>query len=248
MAYFLYDNKRVHYSVKGKGNPILMIHGNTASSRMFLTVIKNYFRNYKVILIDLPGQGKSESLPKFKTDFWHYNALACINLLKKLNYGKVNIVGTSGGALIAINIALEAPELVNKIVADSFEGEFPLKSYTENLAEDREKDKRKILAKLFWYHMHGSAWRKVVDADTKANINFYKTGKSFFHKPISELKVPTLVTGSRKDEYCSHLDDIYSTLSSKSKNIKVHLFENGNHPAMISNKKEFFNLVQSFLK
>ena len=31
-------------------------------------------------------------------------------------------IGCSGGAIAAINLALETPELVNAVVADSFEG------------------------------------------------------------------------------------------------------------------------------
>ena len=49
-----------------------------------------------------------------------------LDMFEESNYKKVNLIGTSGGALVAINVALERPDLVNKIVADSFEGEFAL--------------------------------------------------------------------------------------------------------------------------
>lgn len=43
-------------------------------------------------------------------------------LLEYLNLEKVNLVGTSEGDWAAINAALEYPELVDKVVADSFDG------------------------------------------------------------------------------------------------------------------------------
>jgi len=245
MAYFEFDNKKIFYKVKGKGTPILLLHGNTVSSRMFSTLINKYSKVFQVITIDFPGHGKSERLEKFDTDFWYYNAQVTNALIEKLKLDKVTVIGTSGGALVAINLGLENPEKVNYIIADSFEGEFPLQSYIESIETDREKDKKKLLAKLIWWYCHGVDWKKIVDLDTKVNIEFSKTGKSFFHQPISELKVPTLLTGSLKDEYCDHLDEIYADLNKKNDSLEIHLFNEGNHPAMISNKNDFFEIVRN---
>jgi len=59
------------------------------------------------------------------------------------------------------------------------------------------------------------------------------------------LNVPTLLTGSKKDEYCSHLDKIFGKLKEKNSNFDIYLFESGNHPAMLSNKNEFFELIRN---
>lgn len=246
MPYFIYEDKKVYYRVVGHGAPMLLLHGNTASSRMFKGVVKEYAKKFTVIMLDFPGHGKSERLQKFETDFWFYNAEVSHALLNYLHLEKVFVVGTSGGALVAINLALEHPEVVSKVVADSFEGEMPLNSYLENLWKDRECDKKKFLAKLFWFYCHGFNWRSVVDMDTKMNLEFAKTGNSFFHKPFSSLQVPILLTGSREDEFCSFLDEIYADLQKKLPTAKVHLFAKGGHPAMLSNKKEFFEIVKNF--
>lgn len=157
------------------------------------------------------------------------------------------MIGTSGGALVAINLCMEHPERVNYLFADSFEGDYPLSSYINSLRTEREKDKKKFLAKIFWFMNHGRDWKKIVDLDTEMNIEFSKTDKSFFHKSISELKVPTLLIGSLKDEYCDHLDEIYKNLKMKNSTLKIHLFETGNHPALLSNKDGFYNLVAKAL-
>ena len=244
MAYFVFEQKHVFYRIKGKGSPILLLHGNTASSKMFNTVVNRYAKHFKVILLDFPGHGNSDREEKFETDFWHYNAKATYALINALKLENITIIGTSGGALVGINLALEHPECIKFLFADSFEGEYPLSSYIKSIEEDREKDKKKLFAKLFWYYCHGRDWEKIVDADTRVNMEFAKTGKAFFHKPISELKVPTLLTGSMQDEYCDHLDKIYAEFKGKNDLLEINMFEKGGHPAMLSNKNEFLNLVK----
>ncbi|MBI9063736.1 MAG: alpha/beta hydrolase [Marinilabiliaceae bacterium] len=244
MAYFEFDNKKVYYNIKGEGEPLLLLHGNTVSSRMFGALINIYAKEFQVIRVDFPGHGKSDRLEQFDTDFWFYNSNVTYALIEELQLDKVSVVGTSGGALVAINLSLEHPEKVKYLIADSFEGEYPLPSYIESLESDREKDKRKLLAKLIWWYCHGLDWKKIVDLDTIVNVEFSETGKSFFHKSISELKVPTLLTGSLEDEYCDHFDKIYADLKKKNDSLEIHLFEKGNHPAMISNKREFYKIIK----
>lgn len=120
MAYFIYDNKKIYYKEIGNGKPLIFLHGNTASSSMFLEIVNFYTDIFKVILIDFLGHGKSDRLSIFPEDLWFDEAMQVIAFLKEKQYEKVNIIGSSGGALVAINVALEAPELVSKIVADSF--------------------------------------------------------------------------------------------------------------------------------
>ncbi|MFC0877865.1 alpha/beta fold hydrolase [Saccharicrinis sp. FJH2] len=247
MAYFNFENLKVYYKIKGHGMPLLLLHGNTASSKMFSSLVKQYAREFQVILLDFPGHGKSDRLNEFETDFWFYNSKVAYALINELKLETISVIGTSGGALVAINLALEHPEKIKYLVADSFEGEHPLSSFISSIESDRKRDKKKILAKLFWFYCHGVGWKKIVDLDTKMNIEFSKTGKSFFHKSIRDLNVPTLITGSMEDEYCDHLDKIYGELKEKNKDLEIHLFDKGNHPAIISSRDKFLYLIKERL-
>ncbi|WP_455530823.1 alpha/beta fold hydrolase [Ruminococcus sp.] len=123
MSYFTFDNKKIYYEENGRGTPLLFLHGNTASSKMFTDFSKRYTDSYKVILIDFLGHGRSERLSEFTADLWFYEGQQAIAFLRHKHYDKVNIIGCSGGAIVALNVALEASECVDKVIADSFEGE-----------------------------------------------------------------------------------------------------------------------------
>lgn len=83
MSYFVYDNKHIFYDEIGSGTPLLFLHGNTASSIMYAEVSKKYSQNFKIILIDFLGHGKSDRLSEFPTDLWFYEAQQVIAFLKE---------------------------------------------------------------------------------------------------------------------------------------------------------------------
>lgn len=54
----------------------------------------------------------------------------------------------------------------------------------------------------------------VVDLDTEALVQCAREKRPLFHKPLKELNVPTLLTGSRKDEMCRpNLENEYKQMS-----------------------------------
>lgn len=251
MPYFKYKDKSCYYEEQGKGNPILFLHGNTASSNMFKYITKLYTENNKVILLDFLGHGRSDRLEKFSTDLWYDEALQTIEFLDQMKYGKVNLIGSSGGALVAMNIALERPDLVRSVMADSFEGEYPLKEFTQNIIEERAISKQDQGAKSFYHAMHGDDWESVVDNDTFAIYEHAKIIGKFFHKPLNSLSVKLLLVGSEEDEFISSIDHnyfsrVYADMIEKIGHGSIHIFKHGGHPAMLSNSSEFKTVAEEF--
>ncbi len=253
MGLFNFNGKKIYYNEVGTGVPLLLLHGNTASSNMFYEIAEKYSMTYKTILIDFLGHGQSERLEEFPADLWFYEAEQVIAFLKAKQYGKVNIIGSSGGALVAINVALEAPSLVGKVIADSFEGEKPLKAFTQNVAEDRENSKHDDNTKMFYEYMHGDDWEKVVDNDTHAIIRHDKEIGQFFHKKLESLVPDILLTGSKSDEFIcnispTYFETVYGDMIAKIGHGKIHLFETGGHPAILSNQDAFRQVSEDFFR
>ena len=248
MPYFTYQNKKIFFEEYGTGIPLLLLHGNSLSSRMFLPVVDDLQKYAKVILIDFLGNGYSDRLSSISDDLWYDEAQQAISLIDYLGYSQVNLLGSSGGALVALNIALERPDLVEKIVADSFEGETPLESFVANIYQDRAISKENLWLRTLYQQNHGDDWENVVDNDTLAIYTHYQNHKTFFHKNLCELNLPVLLTGSKEDEFMSgeFFENVYTKLPIRDK--RICIFEHGGHPAMISNKDAFIPLVISFLE
>ncbi len=135
MAFFKYGDKAVYYEEIGTGLPVVFLHGDTASSKMFGYIIPFYTDSFRVILVDFLGNGQSDRIGEFPPDLWYSQAQQVIAFLEYLDCGKVSLIGTSGGAWVAVNAALERPDLVHRVVADSFDG----RAFPDDFSETSEK-------------------------------------------------------------------------------------------------------------
>lgn len=249
MAYFKYGEKHIYYEETGTGFPLVLLHGNSVSSKMFTGIMDLYKEDFKVILIDFLGHGNSERLEQFPSDFWYDQAMQVIQLITHNHYGRVNLIGTSGGALAALNVALERSDLVHKVIADSFEGEQAVSSWTGTISAQREKTKTMEQVCMLWEYCHGKDWERVVDLDTDVVIRHDKTIKNFFHRDLSQLSIPALLSVSLEDDEYIGIMDIektYKELMMKIPKGTLHLFPSGGHPAMLTNAKEFADLAKDF--
>ena len=252
MSYFVFEHKRLYYHESGTGRPLLFLHGNTASSNMYVQITDRYKQDFNVILLDFLGHGKSDRLKEFPADLWFYEARQVIAFLKEKGYKDVDIIGSSGGAMVALNVALEAPELVGRVIADSFQGEKTNQLFTENLMIDRERAKSDRNARMFYADMHGSDWEQIVDRDTAAVLRHEKEIRCFFHQPLYSLKSDILLTGSREDEFMSavsdnYLESVYEDIIQKIGHGRICLFDSGGHPAMMTNQDAFYRISKAFL-
>lgn len=247
MPYFRYNDKKVYYRIEGDGEPLLLIHSNSASSRMFDPVLEYYTGKFSVILVDLPGHGKSARIPVFPKDFWFENSNAVYALLRHLEMPELNVIGTGGGALVALNLILEHPETVKALIADSFEGTESVASYAADIHVDREKEKKQLFMKLYWFRNHGLGWRRIVDRDSDAIYAHHMEIKKFFHRDLSEISRPVLLTGSLEDIYLKNIIvDLYADLKEIIKGSRSHYFYTVGHPAMITSGDEFAKVAAEF--
>lgn len=248
MSYFYYQSKKIYYTESGSGQPVLFLHGNTASSRMFELLLPLYEERFHVILIDFLGHGKSERLEKFPANLWMEEAKQSIALLEHLQLGKVSLVGTSGGAWVAMNAALERPDLVGRVVADSFDGRTLADDFTDNLIQERTNAKKDEMAVGFYQWCQGEDWESVVDMDTEALVQCAQEKLPLFTKPLSELQVPLLLMGSAEDEMSrTDFQEEYQIIAGET-GAQMYVFPKGNHPAILSNAEKAAEVIDRFLR
>lgn len=101
---------------QGEGFPLLIIHGLFGSADNWRTLSKKLAEQYRVIAVDLRNHGRSPHV-----DGMSYDAMAAdvLALLDKLGLEKAHILGHSMGGKVAMQLALNQPERLEKlIVAD----------------------------------------------------------------------------------------------------------------------------------
>lgn len=248
MSYFNYQSKRIYYTETGSGKPVLFLHGNTASSRMFELLLPLYEDKFHVILIDFLGHGKSDRVEEFPADLWAEEARQTIALMEHLNLGKVNLVGTSGGAWVAVNAALERPDLVDKVVADSFDGRTLADDFSENLIQERTNAGKDEMGVMFYKWCQGEDWERIVDMDTRALLQCAAEKLPLFNKPLESLQVPLLLMGSEGDEMSrADFQEEYREIAA-STGAEICVFSEGAHPAILSGGERAAEVICRFLE
>lgn len=247
MAYFYFKSKRIYYKEQGTGRPVLFLHGDAVSSKMFEPIFPLYQDCFKMIVIDFLGNGESDRVEKLPVDLWLEQARQTIALLEHLQYGKVSLVGTSGGAWVAINAALKRPDLIDRVVADSFDGRTLAEDFAENLIKERAEASKDEQAVEFFEWCHGKDWKKVVDLNTESLIQCAEEKRPLFWKPLKELKTPLFLMGSEMDDMVRRdFQKEYEAISKETGAI-IRIFETGFHPAIVSNWEQAAAAVKYFL-
>jgi pimeloyl-ACP methyl ester carboxylesterase len=102
------DKVRLYYEEAGKGVPIVFLHGFTLDHRMWRGQ-KDYFsKNYRVIIHDSRGHGKSDAPPTNYSRDTRVDDL--LMTLDQLGIDNCHLVGLSMGGSTGILFALKYPE------------------------------------------------------------------------------------------------------------------------------------------
>ena len=110
----------VGYRQAGDGPAVLLIHGMAGSSRTWRDVMPALAKNHRVIAPDLMGHGESAKPMGDYSLGAHASGLR--DLLGALGVERATIVGQSLGGGVAMQLAYQHPELVERIVLVSSGG------------------------------------------------------------------------------------------------------------------------------
>ena len=107
------DGDPVHYQIAGAGEPVVLVHGLSGSTRWWGCNVPALARHFRVYVVDLIGFGQSRGRRPFVLaeagDF-------LARWMEVAEIGRASIIGHSMGGLIALDLASEFPDRVEKLV------------------------------------------------------------------------------------------------------------------------------------
>ncbi len=244
MPNFVHDGHRLFYREHGKGPLLLILPGNTASSALHEGELDHFGARYRAVALDFWGTGQSDRLDSWPGNWWEQGAHDAAALMEHLGYRQGLVMGTSGGGVVALLMAILYPERVLGVIADSCVEHLPAPTFSHETQKRAQRTPGQV---AFWQKAHGDDWTQVVEADSDYLLRFEKTGGDCFHGRLKEIRCPVLLSASLEDESLPQVEAQLHAMAEQIRAARLYLAQTGGHPLMWSRPEEFQREADQFL-
>lgn len=256
------NGTRLSYEVTGRGRTtVVLIHGGLVDSRMWDDQVRPLAKRHRVIRYDLRGFGKSD-FPAGP----YSNVEDLYALLKFLKVEKASLVGLSLGGMIAIDFALEHPQMVESLILTSsalrgYQSPRNDKTIAINKAVEEQGMERAIELWLehpfFATAKSNASYQRRMRTMLADNFRYWgpwgpelKMVVVTWPSPpslerISLIHVPTLIIVGDRD--VSNILAIAEVLRTKIAGAQKAVIQNVSHHLNMEKPKEFNRIVLDFL-
>jgi len=167
------NNINLYYEKAGCGPPLLMLHGNGESHKIFRRAMKRLGESFTVYAIDSRGHGKSSRAKEL-----HYADMAedVAQFIEKLGLEKPMLYGFSDGGIIGLLLAIAHPGLLSRMAISG-----------ANITPEGAGDNWQRMLKAIYFITRGSRWRLML---YEPNIAA---------EELARIDMPVLVLAGEKD-------------------------------------------------
>lgn len=188
--YITVNGIKMYYEIYGKGEPMVLIHGNGGDVSSFRNQIPFFSKYYKVIVADSRAQGKSGD----NAQQLSYQLMASdwMLLIKELKLDSVYICGWSDGGIIGLIMAMDSSCKVKKLAVMGANIMPDTTAYPKYVLQFNKRAIEYVDSMISCKNtqLDWTRKRKQLKIWTEINIPF-----SELHK----IKIPTLVMAGDKD-------------------------------------------------
>ncbi len=255
-----YQGRKVYYEMKGEGAPVVLLHGYLESIKIWEGFSNDLAKNYRVICIDLPGHGNSETIAEVQTMDLLAGAVKEVLIKEKIK--KSVIVGHSLGGYVTLSFVEKFPEL---LAGFCLFHSHPLAD-TEEVKENRKREialvkagKKhliyevsvpKAFAKENADRLQQEVSRAIDIARSTPDAGIIAMLHGMMQRPdrrkiLEKPRLPGLWILGKKDQYIPYIK-ILSRVS-PADGIQVTSLENSGHMGFIEEKEKSLRVLNDFL-
>ncbi len=239
---FTYQNIKINYIRYGSGkDTIVLLHGWGQNIEMMKMVSDPFSSDYDIVIIDLPGHGKSEEPKKVLT---LYDFVDCVkSLLDSLNIQNPILIGHSFGGKISLLYAsmYDVKKLV--LFGSPFKKEITKISLKTKMLKSAKKipgiNKLENFAKK---HMGSTDYRNASPIMREILVEHVNLDIT---ENVKKIKCPTLIIWGTLDDAVP-LERAYE-LEKLIKDSGVVVYENCTHYAYLERLGQTISVLKSFL-
>ncbi|WP_105418345.1 MULTISPECIES: alpha/beta fold hydrolase [Neorhizobium] len=284
-AYVSAAGVRTRYLSAGSGEPILLLHDGVPGDPVFadggdvwLPVFRPLATRYRLIAIDRLGQGWTEN-PRNRADYSFDGILEhVVDAIKSLDVAPVHIVGHGLAGLLALRVAIDAPELVRSLTVINSNAAAPEAGLNELVlsenpypeGEPRHAAWATAVMSVDATHATGTfphrrlsmmsqpkyAEAAAIMFGTGQYENVFQTSvlavkeKTFAHLGANAVNRPTMLIWGHGDPSCpiNQAFDLYALLAKREGRVQLHAVGHSGHYPFREKPCEFARVLSDFIE
>lgn len=246
----------IQWDRKGQGPDVVLVHGFLGSGKTFEPLTEYLARNFTVTTIDLPGFAASYdvAVPATVEDL----AMMVADAIQSTGISQCAILGHSLGAMISLELSLQRPELLEKMViyGGCPDGSLPerFESFESSIDQIRidgfEPTAAKIISNWFQQGKEDPMFQKALAAGTQtdadraiAHIKTWDPWKA--RERLKQIKTPALIICGAADR-ATH-PDLSIEMWQKISGAQLAILPDAGHAAHLECPDIFNQIVERFL-
>ncbi|MBL8134541.1 MAG: alpha/beta fold hydrolase, partial [Anaerolineae bacterium] len=229
----------MYYAVYGEGEPLLLLHGGLGNADYFANQIAAFAEHYQVIAVDSRGHGRSTV-----TDTPIGYALMASDVLALMDYLEIDsahLVGWSDGGIIGLDIAINHPERLKKLVA--YGANYIPAGVRTDIGDSAIFNA--YIEQALADYMTLSPAPERMEAFLENIGNMWATEPNFTEEQLMGITVPTLILDGWDEEaiYPAHDFEMAELIPTA----ELLLMPNVGHFAMFATPETFNSIVLNYL-
>lgn len=245
MPNLVINNFTLYYEIHGEGPPLLLLHGFTGSGVGLAAAFHAFSLNYKLIIPDLRGHGRSTNPSKEFT--FRQTAQDILALLEHLDIDQCAAIGFSGGGCALLHMAYRQPEKIKSMALVSAAPYFPAETRAimkEITVEGKTEDEWAAMRAI---HFHGDEQIKILWEQSRMFSESY-IDMNFTPEMLSQITTKTLIIQGDRDPF--YPIELTLEMYKPMQNAYLWIVPNGGHVPITADSLEGFinNVSQIVLR